>query len=145
MIIAFIHPENDGAYVDENGNRYRVDVYDQDKVLTPEGVSLVAYESIEEVLEAHGLTEFVEPSAQVPIPILSPRQFKEQLIRTGKRTAVLASIAAIPNQIERDITQNWYDNAASFDRSFPLTNALIPVLELTSEELDLWFVEAGQL
>ena len=79
------------------------------------------------------------------IPDLSPRQFKEWLIREGKREMLIAAIQTVADPTEKAIMQNWYDEASVFQRSYALTDQLCPVLGLSARQLDLAFIAASKL
>jgi hypothetical protein len=74
--------------------------------------------------------------------ILTRAQFGEMLIRKGLKATVLAAIAAIPNQTERDIMTEWFEYAPTVRRTSPKVEAIRQQLLLDADDVDSWFAEA---
>jgi len=74
--------------------------------------------------------------------ILTRAQFGEMLIRKGLKATVLAAIAAIQNQTERDIMTEWFEYAPTVRRMSPKVEAIRQQLLLDADDVDDWFTEA---
>jgi hypothetical protein len=74
--------------------------------------------------------------------ILTRAQFGEMLIRKGLKATVLAAIAAIPNQTERDIMTEWFEYAPTVRRTSPKVEAIRQQLLIDENDVDEWFTEA---
>jgi len=74
--------------------------------------------------------------------ILTRAQFGEMLIRKGLKATVLAAIAAIQNQTERDIMTEWFEYAPTVRRTSPKVEAIRQQLLLDADDVDDWFAEA---
>jgi hypothetical protein len=74
--------------------------------------------------------------------ILTRAQFGEMLIRRGIKATVLAAIAAIPDQTERDIMTEWFEYAPTVRRTSPKVEAIRQQLLIDADDVDEWFTEA---
>jgi len=74
--------------------------------------------------------------------ILTRAQFGEMLIRKGLKATVLAAIAAIQNQTERDIMTEWFEYAPTVRRTSPKVEAIRQQLLIDADDVDDWFTEA---
>jgi len=74
--------------------------------------------------------------------ILTRAQFGEMLIRRGIKATVLAAIAAIPDQTEREIMTEWFEYAPTVRRTSPKVEAIRQQLMIDEGDVDTWFEEA---
>lgn len=80
------------------------------------------------------------------IPSLTQRQLRRWLITSGiPLAAVQAQITAIKDPKARDLAQVDWDCAQTYERGYPLVEAVGGALGLTAAQLDAAFLEASQL
>lgn len=73
---------------------------------------------------------------------LTRAQFGELLIRKGLKAAVETAIAAIPDETERAVAQEWYAHTPDVVRTHPRVEALRAALGISDSQADAWFAEA---
>lgn len=78
-------------------------------------------------------------------PILTPRQFREQLIREGLLSTVGGIIAAIPDPTEQAIAENWFDFASTIERSHPMVIQVGALIGKSPDQIDTFFRAAAKL
>ncbi|MCH4543140.1 hypothetical protein [Ochrobactrum sp. A-1] len=90
--------------------------------------------------EGNVITPYTEPGLtpeerRERMPNLSARQLRLGLLHLGKLADVPVAIAALPEP-ERSQAQIEWDYASEFRRLHPLIVQLIPILDLTDEQVD---------
>jgi hypothetical protein len=120
-------------------------------------INLIRVESIEgmpDVVDGEGAQigdawdgqSFVEPVV-APQPVAVPasvsrRQGRMALLLSGLLDAVVATIAAIEDPIERGLAQIEWEDAQTFERDWPLVLQMQAKLDL---DLDALFIQAAAL
>lgn len=82
----------------------------------------------------------IDPNAPVVPKVISPRQCRLILLQQGLLATVEAMIAQ-----QDEATRLTWEYALEFRRDDPLLNNLAVSLDLTSEQIDQFFIAAAQL
>lgn len=120
---------------------------DGDLITAGDGGSVPTMEEIEaarpaaEIVHAERLAAATLANTRANL-ILTRAQFGEMMIRRGIKSSVLAAIAAIPNQTERDIMTEWFEYSPNVLRTSPKVEAIRQQLSIDADDVDAWFVEA---
>jgi hypothetical protein len=76
---------------------------------------------------------------------VTARQAHEALIRKGLYDNIVNAIAGIPDPVERQIADNWFQKSNAFDRSNETLKAISTAIGLTSNDVDNLFDYAATL
>jgi len=79
-----------------------------------------------------------------PVPVLSPRQLRLQLLAIGKLADVPIVIASLPSPQAQAAEIEW-EYATSFKRDHPLIIQFAPILGLSEKETDALWPQAAQI
>jgi hypothetical protein len=134
-ILSFAYPDRGGWTVDGNN----ITAGDGGSVPTMEEIEAARPEA--EIAHAAHLAAATLANTRANL-ILTRAQFGEMLIRKGLKATVLAAIAAIQNQTERDIMTEWFEYAPTVRRMSPKVEAIRQQLLLDADDVDDWFTEA---
>lgn len=85
------------------------------------------------------------PPPLPPVPEeIEAWRLREWLIHHGHSIASIdAAIAAIPDQVERELTDNQWNYNTSYTRRHPMFAAFVRVTGLTEDQIDAAFREAA--
>jgi hypothetical protein len=76
----------------------------------------------------------------VPIPDISPRQFRQGLNSIGLRLTVETTIATLDQNIK-----DWYEYAQTFQHNHPVLLAMAQTLGISQEQIDTLFLAWSKL
>jgi len=79
-----------------------------------------------------------------PVPVLSPRQLRLQLLAIGKLDDVPVVIASLPSP-QRQAAEIEWKHATRFRRDHPLITTLSPLLGLSEEDVDTFWIQAAAI
>jgi hypothetical protein len=79
------------------------------------------------------------------VTVITLRQAREIVIRSGLFNAIETNINNIMNETERLIARNYWEYSEVFERNHPVLLTLVSALGITDEQLDNMFIEASKL
>lgn len=105
--------------------------------------NLVAEDTNFTVGDTYANGVFSKTPYKAPVPtFVTMRQARTQLALAGMLGTVNAAIAAMPGT-EGDLARIEWEFSSTVERNRPFVNAMIPVLGITSEQLDDLFIQAA--
>lgn len=93
-------------------------------------------------LYSNGVFSKAPPESPTVPAFVTMRQARIQLSLSGLLSTVNAAIAAMPGT-EGDLARIEWEFSSTVERDRPFVNAMIPVLGITSEQLDDLFIQAA--